>query len=139
MNPAGTPSAPDYPDGALIAPKEQPLRRLRILVVDDDPSVRTVIAAGLRGDGHDVQTVNDGVRALTLHSEQPFDAVVADLVMPGMTGRELATAIKRLNSSTPVILVTGYPQELANSPFDLIIRKPFAHSVLRAALDLFCA
>lgn len=139
MKPAGTPSTPDLHDGAFTAPVEKPLRSLRILVVDDEPGVRTFIAAGLRRDGHDVQMVNDGVAALALHWQQPFDAIVADLMMPGMNGLELASAIKRLNPETPLICVTGHTEDLENSPFDLIIRKPFAHGVLRAALDLFCA
>ena len=130
---------PDSADGAAIAQVEKPLRGLRILVVDDEPGVRTYIAAGLRRDGHEVETVSDGVAALALHWELQFDAIVIDLFMPGMSGIELASAIKRLSPGTPLICVTGHSEELDNSPFDLIIRKPFAHSVLRAALDLFCA
>jgi CheY-like chemotaxis protein len=71
--------------------------------------------------------------------KQPFDAVVVDLVMVGQSGIELGIAVKRLNRSTPVILVTAYPQVLKDSPFDLMLPKPFPHCVLRAALDLFCA
>jgi CheY-like chemotaxis protein len=97
------------------------------------------IAAGLRGDGHDVHLESDGVRAVALHAKHPFNAVIADLLMARMTGRELARAIKRLNPATPVILVTAHLQEMTDSPYDLIIRKPLQHSVLRAALDLFCA
>ena len=130
---------PDAADRAEIAQVEKPLRGLRILVVDDEPGVRTYIAAGLRRDGHEVETVSDGVAALALHWELQFDAIVIDLFMPGMSGLELASAIKRLSPGTPLICVTGHSEELENSPFDLIIRKPFAHSVLRAALDLFCA
>jgi CheY-like chemotaxis protein len=100
MKPVGTSPPRDFPDGALVAPLEKPLRRLRVLVVDDDNNARTAIAAGLRGDGHDVHTFSGGVRALKLHSKQPFDAVVADLVMPGMSGGELAAAVKQLNPGT---------------------------------------
>jgi CheY-like chemotaxis protein len=86
-----------------------------------------------------VQIASNSEWALALHARQPFDAVVVDLVMLGMGGLELATAIKRVNSRTPVILVTAHEQELENSPFDLIIRKPIAHSKLRAALNLLCS
>ena len=113
-------------------------RPLRILVVDDNPSIRTIIAAGLRGDGHNVQTADDGLLALALHAEQPFDVILTDLIMPGMRGQDLAAAVKELDRRTPVFLITGYPHSLANSPFDLTIRKPFPHADLRAALDLFC-
>lgn len=130
---------PEYADdGVVRPPKGHALRRLRILVVDDTASIRTIIAAGLRGDGHDVETASDGLVALALHAEHRFDAVLTDLIMPGMRGRELATAVKQLDRGTPVFLITGYPHDLKNSPFDLTIRKPFPHADLRAALDLFC-
>ena len=126
-------------DGVAFSPPNDGIcRRLRILVVDDNASIRTIIAAGLRGDGHDVQTADDGLLALALHTEQPFDVVLTDLIMPGMRGRDLATAVKEINRATPVFLITGYSHGLANSPFDLTIRKPFPHADLRAALDLFC-
>lgn len=136
MIPAESPSVTDSPNPAAA---EKPLRSLRILVVDDEPGVRTFIAASLRRDGHEVETVSDGVAALALQLELQFDAIIADLVMPGMSGLELASAIKRLSPGTPLICVTGHTEDLENSPFDLIIQKPFAHPVLRAAIDLFCA
>lgn len=139
MNPAGTPSAPDPLDRALLASKGKPLRKLRILVVDDDPHVRTLMAAGIRRDGHEVQIASNSEWALALHARQPFDAVVVDLVMLGTGGMELGTEIKRLNGRTPVILVTAHEHEFATSPFDLILRKPVAHCKLRAALSLLCS
>ena len=139
MIPVETLAVPDLPDGGLSAPVEKPVRSLRILLVDDDPRVCALIATGIRGDGHMVQTASNNAWALALHIKQPFDAVVVDLVMVGESGIELGNAIKLLNPSTPVIVVTAYPQQLKDCPFDLMIPKPFPHCVLRAALDLFCA
>jgi DNA-binding NtrC family response regulator len=139
MNPAGTPSAPDPPDGALLASKGKQLRKLRILVVDDDPHVRTLMAAGIRRDGHEVQIASNSEWALALHARQPFDAVIVDLVMLGTGGLALGTELKRLNRRTPVILVTAHEYEFEHSPFDLILRKPVAHCKLRAALNLLCS
>lgn len=137
MNLSKSPSLATLPGGSRIAP-EQAASNLRILVVDDDPGMRTVIAAALHADGYNVQTANDGSSALSLHSQQPFDGVVADLMMPGMSGRELGSAVKHLTPGTPVICVTGYHQKVENSPFSLVIRKPFPQSVLCAAVKLFC-
>lgn len=139
MPPAESSQVTDSPQPDPITAVDKPLRSLRILVVDDEPGVRTFIAAGLRRDGHEVQMVSDGVAALALHWELHFDAIVADLMMPGMSGLELASAIKRLTPGTPLICITGLTEDLEGSPFDLVIRKPFAHPVLRAAIDLFCA
>jgi DNA-binding NtrC family response regulator len=138
MNPAGMPSTPDPRAGARVASKGRPLRKLRILVVDDDPHVRTLIAAGIRRDGHEVQIASNSEWALALHARQPFDAIIVDLVMLGTGGVELGTVIKGLNPKTPVILVTAHEYEFEKSPFDLILRKPVAHCKLRAALDLLC-
>ena len=138
MSRQGSPSVPELLDAALTAPLDKPVRCLRVLVVDDDPNVRALMAAGLRGDGHEVKTASNSAWALALHMEEPFDAVVIDLVLLGERGVLLGTAVKRLNPNTPVIIVTAYPQELKDCPFDLMIPKPFPHCVLRAALDLFC-
>ena len=138
MNRAGLSSVSELLDAALAAPGENPMRSLRVLVVDDDPNVRTLIATGIRGDGHHVQTASNSTWALALHMKQPFDAVVVDLVLLGERGILLGTAIKRLNARTAAILVTAYMQEVKDHPFDLVIPKPFPHCVLRAALELFC-
>jgi DNA-binding response OmpR family regulator len=139
MDPAETRLVPTLPDPAVHERVQKPSRALRILVVDDDPLLRTFIAAGLSFDGHDVETANDCRSALKLYEARPFQVVVADLFMPGMNGRDLACAIKQLSSSPPLICMTGASEEMENFPFDLIIRKPFAHSVLREAIDAFCA
>src|SRR5687767_3322713 len=111
--------------------QEKPQRSLRVLIVDDETAVRTFIATGVRRDGHQVEMVDDGVAALALHCRRPFDVVVADFMMPGINGAQLAAAIKRFNPATPVICITGHAEELTDSAFDLVIPKPFAHPVLR--------
>ena len=129
------PTSPDVPPGSVPRP---PCRRLRILVVDDNPSVRRIIATGLQADGHDVETAEDGIGGLALHTSKLFEVVLTDLIMPGMRGRELAIAVKRVNPKTPVILITGFNDEIPNSPFDFIIRKPFPQATLRAVLEILC-
>ena len=118
-------------------------RSLRILVVDDEPSVRSVITAHLHDEGHRVETAEDGVRGLERYVGESWDLVLTDRVMPGMSGDELATAIKRINPKTPVVLVTAFADrppdpEGQRSPFDLVIRKPFTRDTLRAAIALVC-
>jgi PleD family two-component response regulator len=94
MNLSESPSLATLPGGSRIAP-EQAASNLRILVVDDDPGMRTVSPRPFMRTVTRVQTANDGSSALSLHSQQPFDGVVAESVMPGMSGRELG-----LRSST---------------------------------------
>jgi two-component system, NtrC family, response regulator AtoC len=116
-------------------------QRLRILVVDDEPNVRGIITAHLNDEGHDVGTANDGAQALERFKAESWDLVMTDRVMPKMNGDELAKAIKALNPKIPVILVTAFADrppdpEVSDSPFDLVIRKPFTRDTLRAAIAL---
>lgn len=109
-----------------------------MLVVDDRATTRQVIAARLQVDGHEVETAEDGVRALEHFKRSRWDVVITDRKMAGMSGEELAAAIKAINPATPVILVTGYAEQLTEGAFDMIVRKPFPHETLQAALTAVC-
>jgi two-component system response regulator AtoC len=63
--------------------------RRRILVVDDEPSIRKVLSATLTREGHDVHCAADGAEAMRRLSEEPFHLVVSDLKMPEVGGMEL--------------------------------------------------
>ncbi|MCQ9155499.1 ATP-binding response regulator [Acidomonas methanolica] len=107
----------------------------RILVVDDEDSVRLVTEHFLRQDGHDVVTARDGAEALALvENGERFDLVVLDLMMPGMSGRECGEALARVAPSLPVLYVSGYadPGSLPGDAF--VLDKPFTPQTLRAAL-----
>ncbi len=94
-----------------VATEEQPIGDLKsILVVDDDEATRGVIIDALRESGYfNTREVENGLQALSLLETASFDLVISDLKMPGMSGLDLLTRIKHLDSSTPVIIVTGYP------------------------------
>jgi len=82
---------------------------MHLLVVDDDPVVRTLLSAILARAGWSITTASSGEEAMERLAETQFDAVLSDVQMPGMDGRELLTRI-RGNGSTahvPVILMTG--------------------------------
>jgi len=86
-------------------------RRLKVLVVDDDKLVLTSTCAMLEDSGHEVVGAASGEQALEIiKGGTPIDLVIADQVMPGMTGLQLANAIKSLYSALPVILATGYAE-----------------------------
>jgi CheY-like chemotaxis protein len=116
-------------------------RRLRILVVDDDAAMRQVLSLYLEAEGHEVHTAENGPRGLKRYEAESWSVVVTDREMPGMSGNELAEAIKRINPKTPVILVTGSdarPGDAQGGPFNLIIPKPFTREVLRSAINKLC-
>ncbi|MEH3119246.1 MAG: response regulator [Methylorubrum populi] len=121
------PAAPAVPAAAGPA---------RILVVDDDAEVRHVTASFLNDFGYTETEASDGRAALALMEQgHSFDLVVADLAMPGMTGVELATAIRQRFSGVPVLLLTGHA-EAVQIPDDLpVMTKPFASAELAARVS----
>ncbi|MFQ5897234.1 MAG: ATP-binding protein [Candidatus Methylomirabilia bacterium] len=116
-----------------------PSRRLRVLVVDDEPLVCRVMTDYLTSDGHTVETATNGREALEKFRAGQFDLVVTDQGMPEMSGDRLAAAIKRLAPDKPVILVTGFGKTAKAdddkpADVDFIVSKPVPLTALRQAL-----
>ena len=103
---------------------------LRVLVVDDEEFIRSVLTEILEAEGYEVVGASDGEAALEqLHGER-FDLVITDLVMPGVSGMEVLAAAKRVDPNLPVVVMTGYPSsstvaELTAMELDEFITKPF--------------
>ncbi|MBE7201792.1 MAG: response regulator, partial [Parafilimonas terrae] len=123
---AATPVADAEGEAAVpVAP-----RAARILVVDDDPEVRHVTASFLAGFGYDETEAVDGPAALDLLDRERFDLVVADLAMPGMSGVELASAVRARAPDLPVLILTGHADAM-RIPADLpVLAKPFRSAEL---------
>ena len=83
----------------------------QILVVDDNPEAREVLADALELQGYQVQTAADGWQAWDLVRQNPmaYNLVLSDMKMPGMNGLELLTRIRADASGLQVILMTGHP------------------------------
>ncbi|MGF3022569.1 response regulator [Methylobacterium aquaticum] len=120
------------------APAPAP-RRAHILVVDDDPQVRHVTASFLNGFGYDEAEVPSGEAALERLAAERFDLVVADLAMPGMSGLDLAEAVRERWPALPFLLVTGHA-EAARIPADFaVLEKPFPSADLAARVAALLA
>lgn len=112
----------------------------RILVAEDNDSVREYVDRGLKSFGHDVVCVADGGEALSMLQSGDFDLLVTDIVMPVMDGIALALSVADLKSSMPIIMMSGYAVERqrAHNLQDLItevISKPFTLAELRKAVE----
>ncbi|MFT5685221.1 MAG: two-component system response regulator AtoC [Myxococcota bacterium] len=79
-----------------------------ILVVDDEPSIRKVLAAQLKRVGYGVTAAANGAEAVSLLSERPFDLVISDLQMPGIDGMALLAHCRASLPALPVILITAH-------------------------------
>jgi len=105
-------------------------KRAAILLIDDEEEVRTILAEILMTQGHSVRMAARGKEALDLFRDQRYDLVITDLGMPEMSGWQVARAVKELSRKTPVILVTGWGEELnpdavREGKVDFILSKPF--------------
>jgi CheY-like chemotaxis protein len=127
--------------GTLQAFKEQVTmtaganKKLRMLVVDDEPNVCDCICLLLSCDGHEVVAVNSGRAALAVFEKNKFDLIFTDYSMPGMKGDELAAAIKALAPNQLIMMLSGFaPAPETLSGVDFILGKPFGLDDLRAAI-----
>ncbi len=80
----------------------------RILLAEDDESMRLFLAKALRRAGHDVADVGDGLDAMVVLGEAPVDLLLADVVMPGLDGIELARQAAKEQPGIKVMFITGF-------------------------------
>lgn len=107
----------------------------RILIAEDEPSVRAFITRALSGVGHEVEAVDDGSEALTSLARargagRPHDLLLTDILMPVMDGISLALAASRDQPDMPIMLMTGYSDQRERAYgleaiIDDILLKPF--------------
>ncbi|MEH2627022.1 two-component system response regulator FixJ [Bradyrhizobium sp. AZCC 1719] len=88
-----------------------PPRKSMIYIVDDDYDVRTSLRFLLETEGFDVRTFRSGIALLGSSTRNRADCLVVDYKMAELDGLELAIRLRRLQVSTPIILITGYPDE----------------------------
>jgi two-component system, OmpR family, response regulator MprA len=82
------------------------LDTVRILVVDDEPAVRRAVRRALTLEGYDVRVAREGVEALNVMASEQIDAVVLDVLMPGLDGLEVCRRIRAEGDLTPVLMLT---------------------------------
>jgi CheY-like chemotaxis protein len=112
------------------------IRGKRILLVDDEESVRGAYGMMLSIDDHQVVEAGNGKEALEQLDKGPYDLVITDFEMPVMKGGELATRLKKLAPSLPILMITAHGKELGDpsNPVDAILNKPFTFDELRRAI-----
>ena len=104
---------PQADRAAAVLPPVVPPRagRQRVLVVDDEASIRDLLSKTLALAEYDVETVPAGTEALDRMRAREYDLLIADLRMPGMDGLALIRQAKRIKHDLPVIIITGYSTE----------------------------
>jgi signal transduction histidine kinase len=123
---------------------QQTARNLRILIVDDDPVLNESLRNTLQADGHHVTTAGGGQAGIDAflsaqQTSEPFDIVITDLGMPYVDGRQVVDSVRASTQDTPIIMLTGWGQQLAadneRAPrVDRLLSKPPRLQELRSAL-----
>ncbi len=125
-----------HPAVQVRADEELTVPGARILLVEDDPRVRTATVGALEDLGYEPIACPGGAEALALFDSVEFDLIISDVIMPEMTGPELVREIKARRDDIAVLFVTGYVGEGEGDDligYDLL-RKPFTVSTLASAV-----
>jgi CheY-like chemotaxis protein len=108
---------------------------LKILIIDDVLPILQTLDCLLSREGHCIDTATSGEQALKQLEDTPYDLVITDIRMPGLSGTELATRIKTMTGGTlPVIGMSGTPWLLNHDIFDACLSKPCTKKELCTAI-----
>jgi len=112
---------------------------MRVLVIEDDRRMASLLEQGLREEGSQVTLAHNGVEGLAMAVQPKFDVIVLDLMLPGMDGFELTRRLRQGGTRTPVLMLTA-----RDAPMDMVkgldlgaddyVTKPFALDVLLARI-----
>lgn len=118
----------------------------RILVVDDEDALRTVLTGELEGEGYQVRSAADGQEAITILTSAEFDLILLDIKMPNVDGFEVLKFVKEKHPSTKVIMLTGFAdlknaieskklgaEDFVSKPYDLVDLLTTVERVLTTA------
>lgn len=122
-------------------------RKASALIIDDEAMVRQVIAGMLRLEGWSTVEVASGEEGVRASAGERFDIVFLDLTMPGMSGVDTASEIRKCRPDMPIVFVSGYSREMAETSTvgggglfadEAFVQKPFDSATLQAAATEAC-
>jgi CheY-like chemotaxis protein len=110
-----------------------------ILVVDDEPGIRTMVQFELSQQGHNILTADSGVRALEILESSHVDLILTDMRMPQMDGLDLVAKVRNTRPAIPIILMTGFIEERVRKVQEYklagTLNKPFTIDQLAELVD----
>jgi DNA-binding response OmpR family regulator len=112
---------------------------MRVLVVEDEKGLAAGLKSGLEAEGYAVDVALDGTDGLWMAREHPYDAIVLDIMLPGINGFRICAALREERNWTPILMLTAKDGDLdeaeaLDSGADDYLTKPFSHVVLVARL-----
>ena len=114
----------------------------RVLVIDDEAVLRGLLQEMLAAFGYDADVAESGAAGVSRFQERDYATVITDLLMPGMNGLEVVTALRTIDPLINIILLTGSAPSLtaarAREMGVTLLQKPIALGDLKAAVDAAC-
>ena len=112
----------------------------RILIIEDDLSLGTVLSEGLQYEGHTTLVARDGAAGLRLAGQRGIDLIILDIMLPGVNGVEICRRIRAQGSTVPIVILTSKSQELdkvvgLKAGADDYLTKPFSFMELLARVE----
>ncbi|MFF8382292.1 response regulator transcription factor [Streptomyces kanasensis] len=110
---------------------------MRLLIVEDEKRLAASLAAGLRAEGYAVDVVHDGLQGLHRASEEAYDLVILDIMLPGLNGYRVCAALRAAGNDVPLLMLTAKDGEYdeaegLDTGADDYLTKPFSYVVLVA-------
>jgi len=123
----------------VALPQEHILPKLHILVVDDEPQIRTILSRMLARIGHIVAEAQDGSEVIERSTREPWDLIISDVTMPRLDGPGMIAQLRAIGHTAPIVLMTGRVDTEALIPIQecgaaAVLEKPFDRSSLLAAI-----
>jgi DNA-binding response OmpR family regulator len=112
---------------------------MKVLVVEDEPAMAESLAWGLRAEGYVVDVADNGIDGLWKARESAHDAIILDVMLPGLDGYQVCKQLREYGVWTPILMLTAMDEELdhaegLDSGADDYLAKPFSYPVLLAHL-----
>lgn len=112
---------------------------MRVLVVEDEPDVAQALVWGLEAEGYVVDAAGNGADGLWMATENAYDVIVLDVMLPGLDGYQVAKRLRERERWTPILMLTAMDDDLdhaegLDSGADDYLSKPFSYPVLLAHL-----
>lgn len=125
---------------ASIAIVEKVVNMPRILVVEDDKAMAVALSDGFQYEGHSVSLARDGAEGLKLASEDKFDMIILDVMLPKMSGLDVCKQLRSAGNRVPIIMLTARGQEIdkvlgLKIGADDYVTKPFSFMELTARVE----
>jgi len=115
-------------------------RKMRILVIEDDEEMRSLLEDFIEGEGYGVESVEDGSEGFRKLAKENFDLIVTDIRMPGLNGLDILPGLKQIQPSIPIIVITAFGSEevqrrALERGADAYLEKPLQLDQLRTLIQ----